>query len=159
MAQRGIVKHHTTALNVLKRHGIPRRRVGLRLMSRKIKFPREKWKLAYLAGIIDGEGSISFVKSTGSWKGTAVRVSVKNTDLKLIRWLKDNFGGYIQEDRYGLKEHPNWKIRYKWGTDATLEVLELLKRVFPYLVIKKDLALKAIAFCEKKLEHFQRSTT
>ena len=45
---------------------------------------------AYLAGIVDGEGCISFCK-IGSF--LYLGVSVANTNKPLINWLRTNLGG------------------------------------------------------------------
>ena len=56
-------------------------------------------KLIYLAGIIDGEGSIG-IEHLSPCKNRkksyyVCRLCVINTDEKLIIWIKDNFGGSV----------------------------------------------------------------
>ena len=63
----------------------------------------ENEKLAYLAGIIDGEGTIVIAKGKIR-KGRinhpySLRLVVMNTDIRLIEWLKENFGGSIHTKR------------------------------------------------------------
>jgi len=52
--------------------------------------------LAYVAGVIDGDGSIDFIiNKKRRREKVAPRVRVMNTDPKLIRWLENEIGGYV----------------------------------------------------------------
>jgi hypothetical protein len=86
-------------------------------------------QLAYLAGIIDGEGT--FYISNGDHRH---RILVVNTDEILIKWLQDNFGGLVYKRT--SKAHPNWKMKYEWlicKTDITI----LCEALLPFLICKK----------------------
>jgi len=52
----------------------------------KIKIPKEKWKLGYLAGLIDGEGSV-YVGEGFSKTRRIPEVKVTNTNKKMIEWI------------------------------------------------------------------------
>jgi len=97
--------------------------------------------LAYLAGIIDGEGTIGiyYHKGRNSYR---VKIYVVNTYKPLIDWLGSVFGGFVYQ-----RTHKTWKTKYEWhlGEDA----MDLLKSLIPYLKIKKEQALTAIEFREK----------
>jgi len=59
---------------------------------------------AYIAGIIDGEGSITLVKQHKN-RNPSPMVSVASTDLELLIWLKKTINGaniYIS-----IKKHPS----------------------------------------------------
>ena len=82
--------------------------------------------LAYLAGLIDGEGTISASISLNTSGYVAVNkfLSIFNTNYKLMLWIQSRFGGKIySRDRADL-----WKTEHQ------------IKWVLPYLVIKSEQA-------------------
>lgn len=100
--------------------------------------------LGYMAGILDGEGSICIVRMLrGSPKVSFnVQVSITNTDLVMLDWLTDRLGGsIIAHGRY----KGTGKMCFRWymGGYSALPVLERLK---PYLMVKKRQADLAIHF-------------
>lgn len=83
-------------------------------------------KLAYLAGILDGEGTISLCdkriqkqKSKGIRKmvvrlyrarvNFTTHVTVCNTDPRIMSWLIQNFGGTISTSK---RQKQNWNVKY-----------------------------------------------
>lgn len=108
-------------------------------------------KIAYLAGIIDGEGSIMLWKSKASpsLRGQFnLRVNITSTDKILIEWLYENFGGHCYEcNAPSRKANPHWKKQFIW-TVARPKLLDFLKEIHPFLVIKKDRCEVAIKFRE-----------
>jgi len=108
--------------------------------------PDDPALLAYLAGIIDGEGSINITstKAPNSRNVShALRMSVTNTSEALMVWLIDTFGSGRQMSR---NTNPGkWATRYDWvvyGHQAEV----VLRAVLPYLVIKRDQARLALEF-------------
>lgn len=103
-------------------------------------------QLAYLAGIIDGEGSIGIEKLSPykSRKKTyyAARLCIINTDIALIHWLKENFTGGSWNERKVL---PHQKRCYRWHIFGT-NLERLLIAVRPYLIIKTKQADCVIQF-------------
>jgi hypothetical protein len=111
--------------------------------------------LAYLAGVIDGDGTIVIGKTRSRAKSGIfyprydLRVAVYNTDERLMLWIEERFGGHVYTVRRN-KPLPNRRVAYKW-TLGQRQAAILLKQVRPYLVIKaaqSDLALK---FQESKM--------
>lgn len=99
---------------------------------------------AYIAGIIDGEGSIMLQRSNARASEAYVFLIIKvaNTNKKLLDWLQLKIGkGKIQ---YISKMHKGCKDCYHW-TIASNEAYELLNLVYPYLVIKTKQADAALA--------------
>lgn len=97
-------------------------------------------KKAWAAGIIDGEGYI--VREKQSKKSTRITVRVDNTDTKMLQELSLYFGGnvYSQKPR---KNHPDWSPTFYWRlVNKKAEIF--LREVIPYLVTKKELAIKLI---------------
>jgi hypothetical protein len=97
--------------------------------------------LAYLAGIIDGEGTISvgYGRSPHSRNPTLTcRLSVGNTSRELIGWL-ETFGGRAY---LGRTKMANAKPYWTWvllGRPA----MDLVARIAPYLRIKRAQAALA----------------
>lgn len=97
----------------------------------------EKEKLAYTAGIIDGEGciSIDFHKDRRRRGASfSVRVRVASVTPSLILWLRENYGGHVYTREFKNK---NQKPAYEWCLAGIKNVYELLRSVYPYLMIKK----------------------
>jgi hypothetical protein len=92
-------------------------------------------ELGYIAGIVDGEGSISLAHCSARASGVYVYplVRVANTDKGLIDWLDEKVGvghtGYVSKLHLGCKDVYHWAI-------ASNEAYELLVKIRPYLVVK-----------------------
>lgn len=102
-----------------------------------------KLLLAYIAGIIDGEGCI-MIHSTN-----LVRVSVKNTNEWLVKFLKMNFGGCLVYSKHSwgnLRSKPIWN----WAVDSK-KASEFLQLILPYLQIKRPQAELAISFQKRRI--------
>ena len=105
--------------------------------------------LAYMAGIIDGEGCILIGrKSQGKGKSPRLTliVNIVNTNEWLIQWIKMQFGGNI---RNRFPPNPNAKMIWTWRVESK-KAMELLKLVLPYLQIKRPQAELAIQFQSRK---------
>lgn len=94
---------------------------------------------AYLAGIIDGEGSIVVSKSSGK-NGRSLcyqpYIAVSNTEKGLIDWLYNTFGG--TRTGYTRKQLPknSRKEVFKWQvTGNNIDII--CKLIRPYTTIKK----------------------
>ena len=87
---------------------------------------------SYIAGIIDGEGSIMLQKFHNN-QFPAPYVSIPSTTLELLEWIQVAVGkGSIKATKnYNLDRHKN-SYTYFLKYDAAIE---LLKSVYPYLVI------------------------
>lgn len=90
---------------------------------------------AYIAGIVDGEGSIMLTQIHKNQQHAPV-VSVSSTDRELLDWLKDiTTKGSISlkpAKKENHKDSWDWKISY----NAALELLEL---ILPYLKIERKI--------------------
>jgi len=86
--------------------------------------------LAYLAGIIDGEGSVGN-HSAGVGKRRFV-IEVKMTDEPLIDWLVATFGGFKQ---FRPKQNIKWKDQWRWRVQGK-SAESLYAQVLPHLRIK-----------------------
>ncbi len=101
-------------------------------------------ELAYLAGIIDGEGSIELrMQRTGSLD---LVLHVFNSDAPLFRWIEERFAGTTYEIHRRLRvDKPQWAPMYNWNMRGE-SARDLLAELEPWMVIKKpqaDLAIEA----------------
>lgn len=97
---------------------------------------------AYLAGLIDGEGSIVVMRRLPGGRAT-YRVNVCSTTEAAVQWCLASVGtGTIVRSKRQAKAHhlPTlyWQC-YSWNA------IEVLRQCEPYMVIKRDKALSAIA--------------
>lgn len=141
-----------TIRNRLSDFGIKRRRDGPRYV-RTVKH-LSMTQRAYLAGIVDGEGTITLAKSTRSVGGITPLFSVTNTDVGLIQWLKNNVGGNVTVKP---AEKSHYKTGYRWYTYSVRDVLELIKMVYPYLIVKRDNAEEVLSFCKWRISLAEKS--
>lgn len=112
----------------------------------------KKTDLAYLAGMLDGEGCIQIHKSKRLKKdgnpSYTLSVRVNMCDKPIPLFLQFVFGGalnYVDKSRYGDKWRPQWHW-YVSGQQA----IECLKALLPYLRLKKAEAELAFYFWENK---------
>ena len=112
-----------------------------------------KCLLAYVAGIMDGEGSVTISKAhskkTRIGYQFVMYVTVRNTNEWLIHWLYFNFGGNV-----GMSNdngHKRFGSKPIWYWQATSRVaMKFLKSILPYLQMKREQAEVAIQFQERK---------
>ena len=109
----------------------------------KYRLPEEEWKYAYLAGLIDGEGSIMV--------GSGKLLTIANTNLDVMNWLVDNFGGTIYRNRIRKNRIKYKSTPYIWYICNSKIVLEILKRCVKYMIIKREKAIMLL----KKLNQYR----
>ncbi|AVP62891.1 MULTISPECIES: LAGLIDADG family homing endonuclease [Clostridium] len=88
---------------------------------------------AYIAGIIDGEGSIMLLKFHGN-QFPSPCVSISSTTIELLEWMKDvtKIGTIKSKKNYNTEKHTDsftYTIKYD-------DSINLLIEIEPYLVIK-----------------------
>ena len=99
---------------------------------------------AYIAGIIDGEGTVTLSRAHVN-ETPAPKVSVANNSLLLLKWIKGKVGSGVVIKR--TKREPQHGVQYVLdiSDNAALELLAELKE---YLIIKKPHA-KLLVSCYK----------
>jgi hypothetical protein len=85
---------------------------------------------SYLAGLIDGEGSVGLF-SAGAGRKRFV-IEIKMTNEPVIDWLIDHYGGNKQARKPGKV---GWKPQWRWRVQGDA-ALKLYERVRPLLKIK-----------------------
>lgn len=115
---------------------------------------------AYLAGFIDGEGTITI---TRSWSKKSkcdfyrVYLTVANTNKEIIDWLYKSYGGWI---RTNYQEHERWKTIYRWHIYRQNDLESFLKSILPYLRLKKrqaEIVLIFMKLFDKSYSTFTRN--
>ena len=92
--------------------------------------------LAYVAGIIDGEGCITITKDKRpTYPGFQLRIQVNMANEWLPAWLRFSFGGSLRE--IVVKE--NQQRQWAWIIQSN-SAMQFLKLVLPYLKIKRSQA-------------------
>jgi len=97
--------------------------------------------LAYLAGIIDGEGCIAVSKQ---WRNNRwqyrLQLSITSTSEILKDWLETTFGGFVWSTN---PRSSNRSTMLHWTASGN-RCQQLLKMVLPYLKVKKPQAELAL---------------
>lgn len=115
--------------------------------------------LAWLAGIIDGEGSIFIMKQKRLDRerdtNYILRISVDSTDPYMaVECFKIASGVKLQQSS---DKRPNCSDRLKWQVNGK-NASKLLKELLPYLRVKFDQAKLAIEFQETTKKHWKHMT-
>src|SRR5512143_1215393 len=98
--------------------------------------------LAYAAGIIDGEGSLSMGKTHGY---VSMELCVAVTDRGLLEWFVARFGG--SSTSWHKANSTNRRVYY-WSIRQARALHPFLTAIRPYLVIKGPQADVMLAFCD-----------
>jgi len=88
---------------------------------------------AYLAALIDGEGTITIVQYDPPPRETyRLNVHLWNTNEALLRTVKSRFGGYLHIHSKGNTKHATgWVLTWTCAAAA-----EILKQIQPLLIVK-----------------------
>jgi len=122
----------------------------------------------YLAGILDGEGSVMIRRSTyrmtntkyGDCKNPSYvpRVQIKMTDQRPLKLFKETFGGSLTESKMyhsisGYKS--NYKTLFVYAAEHKVAV-KILTALLPYMIVKAEQAKLALQIPELKKQHMKR---
>lgn len=93
-------------------------------------------EVAYVAGIIDGEGCIMITPhSPANSYSFACFLQITNADRRLIDKMSELTGvGHITEHKDKCRTRP----LYRWHVRKNKDLVDLLKRVYPHSAIKKE---------------------
>jgi hypothetical protein len=94
--------------------------------------------LAYVAGLLDGEGSFCIGAGGTEPDRVAVhywlQVQITNTDRTLIDWLLATFGGHISDNSHA-PSRPNRRPCWAWRVMGP-QAVPFLEAIQPYVRIK-----------------------
>jgi len=107
-------------------------------------------ELAYMAGFLDGEGSISIYQNNASY---SLDVTLYNTDRRTLRWLEQRLRSLSPEEgtdtrNDGRHNRDTYSLRLR----RQEEVREFLEAVQPYVVTKQPHVENALTFLDLVME-------
>jgi hypothetical protein len=107
---------------------------------------------AYLAGIIDGEGTITILQHRQHNRNTLVlrpRLSAANNHHGLLETIRQRHGGTLIINH--RKPKPNKKPSYVWRICGAKELHEIIGNVLPYLIVKAVHAEVMMNYLESRI--------
>ena len=110
----------------------------------------EEKEMAYLSGIMDGDGSFSIGKLPANGSPLYFPLIQCNTWRSFIFILKEKFGGTLFKAKNHIcKDGSLGHALIRWRLRSQNNVLPVLKRLIPFLIIKKERALHLLNFIEE----------
>lgn len=105
---------------------------------------------AYLAGLIDCDGSIS-IRASHRRGNLNLRpaIVVFNTDTRLHDWIIRTLKSSNQISRC-RKRQGNQKPIYEWKVQSVVDVARLIRTILPYFVLKSEQAHLLLEWCENR---------
>jgi hypothetical protein len=105
-----------------------------------MKDPEEREMMAYIAGLIDGDGHIG-TRRLG--EGLKPLIQLHNSVRQMPEYLKRIFDGTIAFDK--PKKQGN-RIVWKWMLQGKEGCMDFIEKTMQYLVLKKDSANEVLEF-------------
>jgi hypothetical protein len=110
--------------------------------------------IGYVAGLVDGEGTVTITQQTKYKKQTSqyrTWVYIVNTYKPLIELLKRDLGGstdvnYDRKRITALRKKP----LHRWRVMSHSDVKKILEMVLPYLVVKRRQAELVLQFVKSR---------
>jgi hypothetical protein len=109
---------------------------------------RQALQIAYIAGLLDGEGSFCFCKTESEKtmqylkrKSPLYRPQVRlgMVDPRPIRLVNSVFPGYMHCEGV-RKDRPTYQVMYRWVLYKREPLVPMLETIIPYLIVKKEQA-------------------
>ena len=112
--------------------------------------------IAYIAGLFDGEGSISYKqymrkrkhqkKAYPTW---SIRMEMAMTDQSVLRWVHEVLGvGTVNPKRYKTKYAVGWKKQWRWRCQFR-DAYYVARLLWPYVHVK-------LPGIQKIIEHYSK---
>ena len=109
--------------------------------------PREAALMGYLAGIMDGEGTIGIKKYMPKGRNRTMcyylYLYLGMQDKEVVSLFHDVFGGNIREERV-----PNQKSMWRWTAQGKIHVAAVLNVLMLNLRVKREQAILALHCCD-----------
>ena len=100
---------------------------------------------AYIAGVIDADGYIGIIPYNNRKNTYIPRIQIKMTNDKVIRIVKDIYGGGTSFERHS-ESNINHKDSYNWYICKRSSIIRMLEDIEPYLTIKLAQCKLVLAF-------------
>ena len=116
--------------------------------------------IAYIAGLFDGEGSVSYTQYMQKRKGRKkaypfwqIRLEVSMTEKSILVWLCEVLGvGTVTPKRYKTKYSSHWKKQWRWRC-CHRDAFKVCCLIFPYTYVKLEKIQKIIKhYSDRKLK-------
>lgn len=104
-----------------------------------------KEEMAYIAGILDGDGSFSILRSKTSYFPC---IQLSNVFQGMSEQLYKLFAGSM---RIKKPQQAHYKILYVWSLRGLTSCKHMLENILPYLILKKERAQFMLDFITKSL--------
>lgn len=134
----------STVMKKMKLQNVPMRKNSC--YRQTIEMPSDQATLGYIAGLVDGEGTISLYKREDLRGNKVVMIQIGMTHKATIEWLH-KIGGTICPRK---PRKPNHSTCYVWRLQGILDMLSFLEAIYPFLITKRQAATKAIEFLQWK---------
>lgn len=108
--------------------------------------PEEKEMMAYIAGLIDGDGNIGM--RIGPRGKLSPLIQFHNSVEKIPLYLNSLFGGTVTFDR---PKKEGYKKIWRWMLQGQKGCKNFIEKVGTFLVLKKDSAFELLEFIQKPL--------
>ena len=112
---------------------------------------RQALRIAYCAGIIDGEGSICVTKTKPQQARTNVlhapMIRVGMVEREVLEFMQETFNSGYLYDEGVRKDRPTNQFIYRWRITNREEVVRIIDMILPYLIVKKPQALLVKEMC------------
>jgi len=113
---------------------------------------------AYLAGMIDADGTITLTKTKNNSRNTSYiypKVMIYNTNENLMKWIVSKLGGkYIISVKKGHGKAK--KDCYRYDVYGREKQIAFLEKIIPFMIIKKDRATLVKKYLEKRQAKLDR---
>jgi len=106
---------------------------------------------AYLAGVIDSDGSIILTPVNPKKQPNSLRpiVSITNRDFAMLKWIKDTFGGWLSTINHPSLGRPRWRIAYVLQISYKQGCRGILQGILPFLKVKQRQAEIVLEFTNR----------
>lgn len=89
---------------------------------------------AYLAGLIDGEGTITLTRAHKN-QTPSPQISIANNSIEVLMWVRDKLG--VGTTMMKLPRKPTHRVSYSWQISKAGACSRVLSLVHNFLILKK----------------------
>ena len=110
----------------------------------KVDFDLSDTEKAYMAGILDGEGSLSILGRYDNNLYWGLQIGMTNREV--LKLFQNKLGGQLLKEKLEM----NRKQMYRYQLRNQNRVYFFLKDILPYLIVKKEKSEEAIKYIKDK---------